>query len=241
MTAMAISPRFQTSQGNQKMSEQSNVKAVYDAYKADDRRGPLAGPLFVARVVAIVAAIGGAVPTGMNLYQSWKHNIPYSEVSHRLSQYDLWMKNFDCQIDYRALNVSRGTRVDVGACPRSGDIAIKITAPTGQATYEWLAFDQLQKKTNAAVSFLGLIATAHASESSGRTRPQPNMTYAQATPVGSVAQGMEVICQAMPAPGRIVRIVKEGDKCYRESIAAMQGKVEKREEVPCNTQCTPSG
>lgn len=234
MTTLTISHGFTGFEGKHAMSETTSPKAIYQAYKEDDKKGPLAGPLFVARIVAIVAAIGGAVPTAMNLYQSWRHNIPYNQVSHRLAQYDLWMKNFDCQVNYRALNVNQGTRVDVGACNRSGDVAIKITAPNGKAAYEWIAFDQLQK-AGAAFSFMNLIATsAHADEAPKSGAP---MTLAQAG--APAAGGMQVKCQVMPAKGQILRIVQEGNKCFREDFSAFKGKVEKREEVPCSTQCGP--
>lgn len=238
MTTLTMSQGFAGFEGKRAMSQTIDPKAVYQAYKEDDKKGPLAGPLFVARIVAIVAAIGGAVPTAMNLYQSWRHNIPYNQVSHRLAQYDLWMKNFDCQINYRALNVNQGTRIDVGACNRSGDVAIKITAPNGKAAYEWIAFDQLQK-AGGSFSFLNLIATPAQAEEAPKTAAGP-MSVAQAPAPGApAAGGMQVKCQVMPTKGQILRIVQEGNKCFREDFSAFKGKVEKREEVPCNTQCGP--
>ena len=106
-------------------------QAIISHMKDDARNGPLAKPLMIARIIAITAAVAGAVPTAVNFYHSWAHGIPYNEVSHRLSQYDLWVKNFECKIDYRALTTQAGTRVDVGSCPKSGDIAIKVSAANG--------------------------------------------------------------------------------------------------------------
>ena len=40
------------------------------------------------RVIAIGVPVAGAIPTGVNLYHSFKHGIPYAQVSHRLEQYD---------------------------------------------------------------------------------------------------------------------------------------------------------
>jgi hypothetical protein len=59
--------------------------------------------------------------------------------------------------------------------------------------------------------------------------------FAQATSGGGQ---MQVVCQVMPEKGKVVRIVNEGGKCFREHIAAFHGKVEKREEVQCTTPCT---
>ena len=213
------------------------AKAVYSAMSEDAKKGPLARPLLIARIIAISAAIGGAIPTGMNVYQSWKHDIPYTQVSHRLGQYDLWVKNFECKIDYKAISTAQGTKVDVGACPKSGDIAIKLTASNGKAAYEWIAAEQLQKSTMAAASsLLSLIITPAVAEelppktgAAPAASPARNLQFSQSS--------IQVVCQSMQPKAQIIRIVNEGGKCFRESFSPFVGKVDKREEVPCNTAC----
>ena len=213
--------------------------------------GPLSKTFLFARVAAIGAAIAGAFPTGMNLYQSWTHGIPYTEVSHRLAQHDLWIKNFECKIDYRALNTGQGTRVDVGACPKSGDIAIKISAQNGKATYEWIPFEKLQKASaslwpvNQLFGDL-LIASAHAEQAgatssgaSGSSTVDQPMPAVAGPRLAQAASGMQVVCEALPSKTQLIRIVNDSGKCFRETISPYQGKVEKREEVPCTTTCKP--
>ena len=215
-------------------------KAVYSAYKEDQKSGPLHGPLFVARILAIAVACLGAIPTGYNLYQSWAHGIPYSEVSHRLDQYALWVKNFECKIDYRTVPANQGgTKVDVGACPKSGDIALKLTTANGKSSYEWIAYNQLEQATKTA-SLLSLFATEAFADEAPKPDGLPTARqFAQSTPPPA-GGALQVRCEAMPAPGQIIRIVGEAGKCFREHISAMKGKVDKREEVPCATQCTPA-
>ncbi len=219
------------------------IKTVLTAMSEDSKRGPLARPLLIARVIAITAAVAGAVPTATNLYHSWTHGIPYSEVSHRLSQYDLWVKNFECKIDYRSLTTAQGTRVDAGACAKSGDVALKVTTANGSAAYEWFAFDKLQKA--GAVKAAGLwsliVTEANAAEGSPLPEGQPSMAPAEATaPRARIAQaGIQVVCQTLQGKSNIVRIVNEGGKCFREHFSPFNGRVEKREEVPCTTTCAP--
>ena len=205
-------------------------KAVLSAIAEDGQRGPLARPLLVARVIAICFAAAGAFPTAMTLYQSWSHGIPYSEVPHRLAQYDLWVKNVECKVEYKALNTTQGTRIDVGACPKSGDIAIKISSQ-GKAAYEWIPFDKLQRST-AHAGLLDLIIPPAMAD----TAPPMPAPHAARTPGVRLVQsgGMQVICQALQGKTQIVRIVNDGGKCYREIISGYQGQVEKREEVPCH-------
>jgi hypothetical protein len=177
-------------------------------------------------------SVAAAIPTAQNLYYSWKHDVPFTQVSHRLQQYDLWMKNLDCKIDYRALSTAGGTKVDVGSCSKSGDIAIKVTS-NGKATYEWIAYDALQKPGVTSASLINLfIAQAHADESvidldNPKSQNQTRMAQAD----------MQVVCQAK-VKDEIVRIVKEGNKCFRETVSPFKGSVDKREEVACDTQCS---
>ncbi len=225
-----------------------SAKTVYATMQEDSRRGPLSKTLLVARAIAIAAAVGGAIPTAMTLYQSYAHGIPYNEVSHRLKQYDLWVRNFDCKIDYRALTTAQGTRVDAGACGKTGDVAIKVTTQGGKAAYEWIGFDQLQKPQQTSLwhVVIGTAVAAGASESEaaagttagGASTSGGRTLLAQAAPGGAApASGMKVICEAMPTKGTVVRVVQEGTKCYREQVALFRGNLEKRSEVACNTPC----
>ena len=59
------------------------------------------------------------------------------------------------------------------------------------------------------------------------------LRFAQA----SGGAGHQVVCQAMPTRGQIVRVVQFEGKCFRETFSPFVGKVEKRESVPCNTTC----
>ena len=206
-----------------------NPRAVYATMQEDARRGPLSRTLLVARAIAIAVAVGGAIPTAMTLYQSFSHGIPYNEVSHRLEQYDIWVRNFDCKIDYRALTTAQGTRVDAGACNRTGDVAIKVTAPGGKAAYEWIGFAKLQKAGVASV-WPSLVGAAHA-----EVAPRGDVWLAQAA--SGAPPGMKVMCEAMPTKGTVIRVVQEGAKCYRERVSLFRGNLEKREEVACSTTC----
>ena len=94
----------------------------------------------------LAISVAAAIPTARNLFYSWRDGIPFSQVSHRLEQYDLWVKNLDCKIAFKAISTANGNKVDVGACQKTGDIAIKITSTKGRSAYEWIAFDQLESR-----------------------------------------------------------------------------------------------
>ena len=46
-----------------------------------------------------------------------------------------------------------------------------------------------------------------------------------------------VVCQGWENKTQLVRIVNEGGRCFKESIAAYSGRADKRVEVPCSTTC----
>jgi hypothetical protein len=174
--------------------------------------------------VALVVTIVGAVPTAITAYHAYTFGVPFSQVPQRLAQYDLWVKNIDCQIEYKALATAEGTRVDVGACSKTGDIALKLSSPDGKAAYQWIAYNELQKpgEEPKSSSFIDLLISAARADET----PKPFR----------VAQGMEVVCQAIKG-NNVVRVVKEGGKCFKEIFSPIKGSVEKRDEVACSTPC----
>ena len=187
------------------------------------------GVVSLLKTVALVVTIVGAIPTAITAYHAWQYKVPFTKVPHRLAQYDLWMKNLDCQIEYKALDTAQGTKLDVGACPSTGDIAIRIESTDGKTTYEWIAYNELQKPgeeapTNLIDLFIGVARADTAGQKSVRT-----------------AQAMEVVCQSLVTKNQLVRVVREGDKCFREELSPMRGSIDKREEVPCDTQCKAAG
>jgi len=183
------------------------------------------------KVAVLLVSIAAAIPTAKNLYYSWLHGIPFAEVPHRLAQYDLWMKNLEYKVQYRALLIANGNKVDAGACPKTGDIAIKITGEGGRAAYEWIAFDQLQKPATQTAGVLHLLITPASAAGIAQLRSMAGTGSPQ------LAQaGMEVLCQARQGQ-KIIRIIKDGDKCYREIVLPLKGAVEKTEEVACSTRC----
>lgn len=195
-----------------------------DLAKSEGKTGGLASLL---KTVALVVTIVGAIPTAITAYHAWQYKVPFDKVPHRLAQYDLWMKNLDCKIEYKALDTAQGTKLDVGACPSTGDIAIRIASADGKTTYEWIAYNELQKpgeQPNPSLIDL-LIGTARADT-------------VQPTQGVRMAGAMEVVCQSMISKDKLVRVVRDGGKCFREELSPIRGSIDKREEVSCDTQCS---
>lgn len=199
------------------MSEQS-VPAPSKADRDYDRL------ISFLKNAAFVVTILGAIPTAITAYHAYTFGVPFSQVPERLAQYDLWVKNIDCKIDYKALSTAQGTKIDVGACSKTGDIALKVSSPDGKSAYQWIAYNELQKPGEPAEAhgFLDLLISKARAET-------PAQSF-------KMAQGMEVMCQSVQGKN-IVRIVKEGGKCFKEVVSPIKGSVDKRDEVSCDTSC----
>jgi len=181
------------------------------------------------KTAVLVVTVVGAIPTAITAYNAWQYKVPFSEVPHRLAQYEIWERNIDCQIDYKALSTTEGTRIDVGACPETRDISLKVSAPDGKATYEWIAYNQLRKPGEQPPSgILDLLMGVSYADGAGK-------------PTRLAQAAIEVVCQSLVSKQQLVRVVKEGPKCFRETMSPVRGTVDKREEVPCNTTCPASG
>jgi hypothetical protein len=191
--------------------------------------GSLSRIIPLVRTTALGVTILGAIPTAVTVYHAWQYKIPFSKVAHRLAQYEIWERNIDCKIEYKALSTAEGTKVDVGACPKTGDISLKVSAPDGKATYEWIAYNQLRKpgEEPPAGIFDLLIGIANAEGS--------------AQPIRLAEAAMEVVCQSLVSKKELVRVVKEEGKCFRETMSPVRGTIDKREEVPCDARCPAAG
>lgn len=199
--------------------------AMTSAASGEPHLGPFGRIVPFLKTAALVVTIVGAIPTAMTAYHAWQYKVPFTKVSHRLAQYEIWERNIDCKIEYKALSTAQGTQVDAGACATTGDISLKISTADGKSTYEWIAYNQLQKPGEAPPA--GLLDLLIGSAQAGSLGAPPVR----------LAQGLEVICQALVSKTELVRVVREGGKCYREVMSPMRGTVDKREEVPCDTTC----
>jgi hypothetical protein len=178
---------------------------------------------WLIRIVVIAVPVIGATPTALNIYYAWKHGIPYSQVSHKLQQYNLWVKNGSCNIEYKEIGAARDAKVNIGACPATGDISIQVSLTGGRSIFEWIDFNELQQM-NAAHDFLMTPAFA-----------QEGPASVAGTRVAQASS--HIVCQGWESTTKLVRVVSEGGRCFKETIAAYSGRAEARVEVPCNTTC----
>ncbi|WP_045836694.1 hypothetical protein [Hyphomicrobium sp. 99] len=187
---------------------------------------PVNRTVSVVKLLVLAVSVAAAVPTARNLYFSWKNDVPFNQVDHRLAQAELLEKNFDCKIEYRSLSTQGNARVDVGSCSKTGDISIRVRSPDGQVNYEWIAFSQLPKPASKAGGFASLLISSALADEVQALGDKPF----------DVAQDAAVLCQGK-AGDNIVRVVQSGGQCVKETVSIFRGSVEKSEPVPCDKAC----
>lgn len=178
-----------------------------------------------------MGALIGAIPTGMDYYKAFVYDIEFGEVKHAEEQRRLWVKNFACaqNITYQQVRTPDNILVQVGACA-NGDVLIEVARPGGKRIVEWISLERL--KTASAVSSLSLIGKAYAG-----ILPKPTRNKAASGHIRLAQTGFVIKCQKMQGQTKIIRVVQEGNTCYREEIEVMKGAVVSRRPVPCTTSC----
>jgi hypothetical protein len=57
-------------------------------------RRPLGRLTPLLRTTALAVTILGAIPTAVTAYHAWQYKVPFSKVSHRLAQYEIWLVTY---------------------------------------------------------------------------------------------------------------------------------------------------
>jgi len=179
---------------------------------------------------AMLGAILGAIPTAIDFYKAFDYDIGYGEVKHAEQQRRLWIKNFECaqSMTYQQVKTKDGIQVQVGACS-NGDVLIEVQSPSAERVLEWIPLNRIQLAST--VSSISLVSSAFATIQSRPSAPAAQSNehrFAQAS----------VMCQVQQGSSKIIRIVNENGKCFREEIEMMKGKVVKRTPVDCGAKCS---
>jgi len=215
-------------------AEMSNDKRDDLVSKAEEWVEPEKGSALhvmkrVVQLGILAVSIVAAIPTLINLYHSYTQGVPFERVNHLLAQQKMWQTQGACmpEIKFDELTTGQKTKVFVGACPQSGDILFRLVSNNGQINHEWFPLKNFEVASETGFSLIDwLVSRAKASErsSDGRIRLAQASTFS-------------VVCQVMQPENTMVRIVKEGSVCYRETMSLFTGAVSGREQVPCNSSC----
>jgi len=176
---------------------------------------------------AVFGVLLGAIPTGINIYKSFKYGIEVSAVAHAEEQKKLWIKNLHCvqSLSYHAVETESGSTVQFGAC-KNGDVLIEvIPKDKASSVAQWVSINRVQ--TSNALNSL-LVSTAYAAQGGASSF--------------KMAAATKTMCAKAGADGQtLIKILNAGGKCTRQIVKLIGGKIIKSDPVACNSKCTPTG
>ncbi len=175
---------------------------------------------------AVFGVLLGAIPTGINIYKSFKYGIEVSAVAHAEEQKKLWIKNLHCvqNLNYHAVETENGSTVQFGAC-KNGDVLIEVIPKDKESSVaQWVSINRV-KTANAFNSLL--MSSAYAAQGGASSF--------------SLAAATKTMCATAGADGQtMIKILNAGGKCTKQVVKLIGGKIIKSDPVPCNSTCTPT-
>lgn len=184
-------------------------------------------------ITGIIFGIVGLYQPAIDLYKWYADKSLREAPSVQYAEYQrtLWVKNATC---YGGMTMSEAlldnnVSVRVGACP-SKDIFVQILPKGAPAVSTWIS--------PSHVTQAGLPGGFFSAYAAAMTAPSPAHEKQSAIPV---QLRITTQCQSWADQNRrskLIRIVNENGKCFKEVTNVYSGKVEYREEVACNTSCS---
>lgn len=146
-------------------------------------------------------------------------------------QQKLQQKNLMCSLNMQRSMVRVDTaNLQYGVCDNA-DVLITVYPDKKPAYQQWLTPENFREEGGVA----SLIGAAYAA-----TMPMPQRTQTEAAAF-PVQMQIKTICQNWVDKARqtkLLRVTNEGGRCFRERINVVSGRVEIRENVPCDTKCS---
>lgn len=146
-------------------------------------------------------------------------------------QQKLQQKNLVCSLNMQRSMVRVDTaNLQYGVC-ENADVLVTVYPDDKPAYQQWLSPENFVDEAKVA----SLIGAAYAA-----TLPMPPLAGAGTAAPIPVQMQIKTLCQSWVDKARqtkLLRVTNEGGKCFRERINVVSGRVEVRENVPCDTKC----
>lgn len=178
---------------------------------------------------SLIIAVVGAVPTYLELLNSYNLDVPYGHSADAREQNRLWQDNFECSKKADFANSTKNKEaVEIGvAICESGDVLLRGKRPEwSQPNLRWVSWSDVAPNgsaDNKAHALLELISSAEAKE--------PGLGMVAQAPTGSV------ICQRWVAAGQLLQRIATRNGCFDQLINTFNGWVLSTHPAPCIASC----
>jgi hypothetical protein len=151
-------------------------------------------------------------------------------------QQRLQQKNLVCAVSMtrQAISGQHETTIRYGVCDNH-DVLVEVYPQNKPAFQQWMSPENILGETAKARTG-SLFSSAVAA-----TLIRPPAANGAVQPA---QMQLKTLCQVWQDSSRqvkMVRVTDEGGTCFRERINVLSGRVEIREQVPCDTQCDGGG
>jgi hypothetical protein len=187
-------------------------------------------------ISAVILGLANFYEPAKDAYLHLKHpDMAGESTTVALEQQKLTEKNLEClgTTAPRQMPLDNNINVQLVACP-SGDVLMTIYPANAPAKQRWVPSSAPQMAKAASLEWL--VSSANAAEVQGAAaRTDVPVRMAQVT--------IQNVCQAWEDERRkskLVRITNDNGRCIKEIVNVFTGRVEVRQEVPCNTACKKS-
>ncbi len=178
----------------------------------------------VSAIFTMVLAIVGAIPTAIDLYRAWVLGISWGEVPFAVQQRELWEKNLMCATKPgQEIQTEQQIVVRIQAC-ESGDVLVTAFPPGVDGRSVWMPAEGFQ--STATMSLFSAALAQGAPQTGPTSQTRAFSVQCQEWAEGGVDSGL------------LIRVVTEGNVCYKEQVNIFTGAIKLREEVACDASCT---
>ena len=209
-----------------KSVEEVAAETAQAVAEASERRSWLS----ITALSGVLFGLVGFYDPAKDLYKQLTDSAYQNVPSVKLADYQqqLWVKNDGCigSLTMQETVLNPEVTVRAGACPNK-DVLVQVFPKSSPAVSNWITPGNLKEKTAGLFS---------AFAASFELSPD-NTSRSEARPVQMT---VSTVCQGWADPARkakLIRVVSENGKCFKEITNVYSGRVEYREAVPCNTVC----
>lgn len=169
----------------------------------------------------VLAAMIGAFPQMLQLYQSYEIDVPTAQVPLALAQASAWERSGDCLLKTRSVELAEDVTITVGACEKTGDIQVRVANRNGIEVVRWIESIRSVAQTES-LDFL-------ISKTQARTF--------STNPILLTANSDGIICSRRAGKGQILQRIRENGQCFDLLINTFTGKVLSHTPAPCTSDC----
>ncbi len=172
----------------------------------------------------VLAALIGAVPSCIQLFQSLAMGVAMADVPISKHNEMLWARNNDCPVRTKSVELTPDLNIAIGACEQTGDILVRVSRDKGGRVEMVRWIESIDGASRTAL-LDHLLSVSHA-----QTVATDRLRLAE--------NDDGTVCNRNLGSGKIRQRIRENGQCFDLVINIYTGKVVSRSPAACNSDCS---